>query len=77
MMTAGIFTVSYTKTEIRPVPDRSQRRDIPRIGQLIQADNPVRRMLPPPIPDEVASDKTGPAGNQQIHGTPFSRFPMP
>ena len=64
------FAVSdafFYKTEIWIVHDRSQGREIAGIGQAVQTDDPVIRVFFQHVENEVASDKSGTAGNDNIH----------
>ena len=68
--TVNGFTVRdavFYKTEIRLIHDRSERGKIARVGQAVQADDPVIRMSLKHVKNKVASDKSGTAGNNNVH----------
>ena len=68
----------FYKTEIRIVHNRSQSAQIARVGQAVQADNPVLRIVLQHMKDKVASDKAGSAGNNNIHKSlPFLKIYIP
>ena len=62
-----VADVRLYKAEIRVVHDRRQGGKVARIGQLVQADDPIVRMCPQHVENKVASDKSGAAGHNNSH----------
>ena len=61
-----VADIRFAEAEIRPVHDRGQGGQIPRIGQLVHADDPVLRMLLQHMEDKIAPDKSGTAGHNDF-----------
>ena len=57
------------KPEMRVIHYAFQRREIPRIGQFIQADDPVFRIFLQHMEYEIGSDKTRAAGYDDRHSS--------
>src|SRR5699024_6260903 len=63
----------FYKTEIRIIHDRSQGREISRIGQAVQAYDPVVGIFVQHMKNKVASNESGSAGNDNSHNlSPYS-----
>ena len=62
-----VTDVSLHEAEIRIVHNRCQRGQIACIGQLVQTDNPVIRILLQHMEYKVTTNKTSTAGNNNIH----------
>ena len=60
-------TICLNKTEFRMIHYRCKRRQIARICQLIQADDPVVRILVQHMKYKVASYKSGSTGYDDRH----------
>ena len=69
------FTVCdafFYKTEVRVVHNRSQSGQVTCISQAVQAYDPIIRVFFQHMENKVASDKSGTAGNNNIHNiSPF------
>ena len=63
----SVADIHFYETEIRAVHHRLQCREISGIGQLVQTDNPVIRMLFHHVKDKIGTDKPGSAGHYDIH----------
>ena len=60
------------ESEIRVIHHRFKRRQISRISQAVQTDDPVIRVLAKHVKYKVTSDKSGSAGHYNIHNhSPF------
>ena len=62
----SVCNVSAHEGEARFIPDGCKRLEVPRIGELVQAEDLVVRMGQLVI-DEIAPDKSGSAGNDDLH----------
>ena len=62
-----VTDIRLHKTEVRIVHDALQRAQVACVGQLIQADDPVIRILAQHVKDEIASDESGAAGYDDRH----------
>ena len=62
-----VADVTFHETEIRVLHDRFQCGKVSGIGQFVEADDPVFRVLPQLMKYEIASDKTGTAGDEESH----------
>ena len=62
-----VCDVFLYEAEVRIVHDRSQGGKIARVSQAVQTDNPVIRIFFQHVENKVASDKTGAAGNNNLH----------
>ena len=69
-----VADISPHKAKAGMVHHRDQGSQVSRIGQLIQTDYLVLRVMFEPIEDEVAPDESGSAGNQQRHVCPSPWF---
>ena len=58
-----VANVFFDKTEIRFFQHSFQGAEIAGIGQFVQADDPILRMLFQFVKDKITSDKTGSAGD--------------
>ena len=58
-----VADIKPDETEIRIIHDRCQRGQVPRISQLIDADDPVFRMGFEMIVNEISANESGTAGN--------------
>ena len=70
----SVTDIRLHKAEMRMLHDRSQRGQIARIGELIQADNAILRMVFQHIKNKVASNKSGAAGHNNRHDMILLRF---
>ena len=64
----SVTDIELDKAKIRLVKNRCQGGQVSRVGQLIQADDSVLRVLFHLIENKIASDKSGPAGYDNVHG---------
>ncbi len=55
------------KTEVRFVEDGLQGGQVSCIGQAVETDNPVLRMVFHFVEDKVGADEAGSAGDDDIH----------
>ena len=62
-----VTDVHADKAEVRPVHDRRQGGQVARVGQLVDADDPVLRMPVELIIYKVTADKSGAAGHDNGH----------
>lgn len=60
-----VADVSMDEPEPGVVPHRLETCEISRVGQRIEHNDPIPRMLPQPALHEIRTDKAGAAGNQQ------------
>ena len=58
-----VADVRLHKAEIRVVHDALQGAQVSGIGQLVQTDDPIIRILPQHVENKIASNKTGSAGD--------------
>ena len=63
----AVTDISLYKAEIRFIHNRCQRGQIACVGQLVQADDPVIRILLQHMEYKVTTNKTSTAGNNNIH----------
>ena len=63
----AVADICLHKAEIRVVHNRCQRGQIACISQLVQADNPVIRILLQHVEHKVTTNKTSTTGNNNIH----------
>ena len=63
-----VADVRPDKAETGIVHNRFQGGQVSRIGELVQADNPVFRILVQQVKDIVGTDEAGAAGNDGGHG---------
>ena len=60
--------------DVRPRHGRLQRADIARVGQAVQAQDPVLRVAGQLVVDEMGADEARAAGHQKLsHGPPPPR----
>lgn len=62
-----VTDIHLHKPKIRLIHDRSQSGEIPSISQLIEADNPIIRILLHHVENKVRADETGTAGYDYCH----------
>ena len=62
-----VADVQLDEAEIRMLHGALQRGQVSRIGQLVQADDPVFRMGLQHVIDEIGADEPGPAGHDDGH----------
>ena len=62
-----VADVPQHKPEVRVVHDPLQGGQVPGVGQLVQADNPIVRILLQHVKNEIGSDKSGAAGHNDGH----------
>lgn len=65
--TLPVADVKLRKAEVGSFHHRGQCTQIPGIGKLVNADNPIVRVFGKHMEDEVASDETGSSGNDDGH----------
>ena len=63
----AVTDICFHETEIRVVHNRCQCGQIACVGQLVQADDPVIRILLQHVEHKVTPNKTSAAGNNNIH----------
>ena len=63
----AVADISLHKTEIRIIHNRCQRGQIACVGQFIQTDDSVIRILLQHVEHKVTTNKTSTAGNNNIH----------
>ena len=63
----AVTDISLHEAEVRIIHNRCQRGQIACIGQLVQTDNPVIRILFQHMEYKVTTNKTSAAGNNNIH----------
>ena len=63
----AVTDIRLHEAEIRVIHNRCQRGQIASIGQLVQADDPVIRILLQHMEHKVTTNKTSTAGNNNIH----------
>ena len=69
----AVADIGLHKAEIRVIHDRRQRRQVARVGQLIEADNAVIRVFSQHVKNKIGTNKSGAAGNDDRHNlTPFA-----
>ena len=71
-----VADIGLHETEIRIVHNRCQRGQIACVGQLVQADDPVIRLLLQHMEHKVTTNKTSTAGNNNIHDLISSNLSM-
>ncbi len=64
-----VTDVRPDEAEVRLVHDGRQGRYVPRVGELVQADDAPAGMDLEHMEDEVGADKPGPAGDDDGHGS--------
>ena len=64
----AVADISLHEAEIGIVHNRCQCGEITCIGQLVQTDNPVIRILLQHVKHKVTTNKPSTAGNNNIHG---------
>ena len=69
---SAVADVHPDEAEIGLIHDGRQRGQIARVGQLVDADDPVLRMSVELIIHKIASDKSGAAGHDNGHNTLLS-----
>ena len=62
--TLPVADVQADEAEPRVIHDSLQRGKIPRVGQLVHADDPVLRTLPPHMENEIGTDEPGSSRHQ-------------
>ena len=63
----AVTDVSLHKAEVRIIHNRCQCGQIACVGQLVQTDDPLIRILLQHMKHKVTTNKTGTAGNNNIH----------
>ena len=61
MNTRTVADIELDKTELRILHHAFERREIARIGQLVQTDDPVLRMSGQHVEHKITADKAGAA----------------
>ena len=72
-----VTDVPLHKAEAGMFQHRGQGGPVSRVGQPVQADHPVLRVVFDPVKDEVAPDESGSAGDQQRHAAPLLAISSP
>ena len=68
----AVADVQLHKAEVRVVHHGGEGREVARVGQLVQADDPIVRIRVQHVEYEVGTDESGAAGNDDRH---FSILP--
>ena len=63
----AVTNISLHEAEVRIIHNRRQCGQIACIGQLVQADDPIVRILLQHVEHKVTTNKTSTAGNNNIH----------
>ena len=64
----AVADIDLAEAEVRLLHDGGKGGEVARVGQLVQADDAVLRVLCQLIKDEVGADEAGPAGDDNGHG---------